>query len=600
MFIRAIEIFALILKQQVMKFMLFVLITISSVNFTIAQVQFNNRAPFLGVDETFGTTILGNGLSFADFDGDGWDDITLTSGENSALRFYKNTNGLFNEVNLIVPAINYQTKSVTWVDIDNDGDKDLFVTSDTNGNRLYENIGSMSFQNITDTANLPVANQYTYGASWGDINNDGFLDVFVSNRIVTGNTITNYLYLNNGNKTFTDITVSAGLNTDSQLSFCTGFFDYNNDGFQDIYLANDKNFANILYQNNGDNTFTDNSVSSGAGVIMDAMSVTVDDVNYDGFLDIYVTNTPAPISNPGGNVFFTNNGDGTFTDIALSANVVFDSFAWGSVFLDADNDTDLDLYVSGSFDGTVGGFASAAFYENQGDNTFLESSSAGFVGDVKSSFANAIGDVDNDGKLDIIVFNNNDEQPFIWLNESITTNNYLAVTLEGTTSNRDGVGSLIEIAINGERQYRYVMIGEGYMAQNSLKEIFGLGTNTNVDYLKVKWLSGIEDIILNPAINEVIHIVEGSTLSIEESDTSQVVHIIPNPFNNQLNIKTNQKAIETIEICDSLGRLVYVERDIHDKQSLTIDTQYFSEGLYLCKISIQGIYHNLKLLKKAK
>ncbi|WP_353778552.1 FG-GAP-like repeat-containing protein [Winogradskyella sp. 3972H.M.0a.05] len=560
-----------------------------------AQISFEEQSSALGVTNDPGFIILGGGISFVDFDGDGWDDITLPSADGVPLRFYKNFSGYFLEIFPIIPVIDYQTKTVNWLDFDNDGDKDLFVTSDTHGNRLYENTGNLILQNITATSGLPIDNLYTYGVSWGEIDNDGYLDLFISNRIVTGNNIANYLYRNNGDGTFTDVTVASGIAIEYQLTFCSGFLDYNNDGWQDIYIANDKNSPNILYRNNGDSTYTDVSFSTGTGVVMDAMSVTVDDFNSDGFFDIYVTNTYFPISDPGGNVFFRNNGDGTFTDIASSSGTIFNSFAWGSVFLDADNDTDLDLHVSGMFDGSSPGLVSTLFYENIGSETFTTPSNAGFSSDDYSSFANATGDIDNDGKPDIIVYNNN-TPPSIYKNTTPTGNNYLGVELEGVTSNKDGVGSVIEIGIEDDKQYRYIMCGEGYMSQNSLKEIFGLGHNTEVDYVKVKWLSGTEDIMYNVQANQVIKVVEGSTLSIQDNFLPKI-NVFPNPFDDEIRI-TTYNPLTSLKITNTLGQLIYSEENIMIVNSYKVNLNIPS-GLYTLTLeTLDNTVKSYKIIKK--
>ena len=229
-----------------------------------AQVSFEDKTGDVNLAYSCGTSFLGNGITFHDYDGDGWDDITLCTEDGTRLQFFKNVNGVFTEEILIVPTIDYTTKQVNWVDIDNDGDKDLFVTSDSNGNHLYENTGNMNLVDITVASGLPTSNMYTYGASWGDYNNDGFLDVYVSNRDEVTFLIPNFLFRNNGNNTFTNVSLSAGLHQTAHSSFCSAFFDYNNDGFQDIFVANDRTvFENFMYKNNGDGTFSDVGAASG-------------------------------------------------------------------------------------------------------------------------------------------------------------------------------------------------------------------------------------------------------------------------------------------------------------------------------------------------
>ena len=566
-----------------------------SMTFVHSQISFNEQSSQSGVDNESGYIILGGGISFVDFDDDGWDDITVPSADGYPLRFYKNFSGNFLEVYPIIPIITYQTKSVTWVDIDNDGDKDLYITSDDVGNKLYKNNGNFTFQDVTATCGLPQGNLFTYGASWGEIDNDGYLDVFISNRIVTGGSISNYLYRNNGDGTFTDVTAASGITIAYELSFCSGFFDYDNDGWQDIYIANDKSFPNVLYKNNGDGTYTDVSLSSGTGIAIDAMSVTVDDFNADGFFDIYVTNTYFPISDPGGNVLFKNNGDGTFTDIAASSGTIFDSVGWGAVFLDADNDADLDLYVSGSLDGSVSGLLSSAFYENIGPETFTMPLNSGLDLDQQISYANAIGDLDNDGKLDIVVYNN-DYRPSVYKNTSTNTNNYLGIELVGTTSNKDGIGSVIEISINGEQQYRYTMCGEGYMSQNTHKEYFGLGTETEVDYVKVKWLSGIEDTIFNVSANQVLTVIEGSTLSVDDNVFNSV-KITPNPFDDYISIQKDNTFTYQIEIENILGERIFSGEVDHTNSIINIGN--ISSGVYFLVLKYEDSFQKVhKLIKK--
>ena len=262
-----------------------------------SQINFQNRAEILGIDCECGSLEFGIGITFFDYDNDGWDDISFATADGDNIRIYRNNNGIF-ELQDFSISLTYQTKQINWVDFDNDGDNDLFVTSNTDGNRFFENLVDLTFRDISETSGMQLRNTGTYGASWGDINNDGYLDVFISNRDTTLEH-PNFLYRNNGDGTFTDVSVSAGLLQTSNLSFCSAFFDFNNDGWQDIYVSNDKpQNLNTLYKNNGDGTFTDVSESSGTDIGIDAMTVTVGDYNNDGWFDIYISNTP------GGNVFF--------------------------------------------------------------------------------------------------------------------------------------------------------------------------------------------------------------------------------------------------------------------------------------------------------
>jgi ASPIC/UnbV protein/type IX secretion system substrate protein/VCBS repeat protein len=548
---------------------IFKLIFLLNVGFCFGQLSFQDNATSLGVGVSYGVSTWGGGVSFYDFNNDGWDDLTFATTNGVEVLFFENNKD--NTFSLIDLGINdiYRTKQVTWVDYDNDGDKDFFATSISGLNKFYRNDGNLSFTDISLTSGLFTTNLYTYGASFGDIDNDGDLDVFIANRDDITENQRSYLYRND-NGFFVDITESAGLSLSNELSFCSAFFDYDNDGDQDLYVANDK-LPNInrLYQNDGTGNFTDVSVFSLAGIAIDAMSTTIDDYNNDGWFDIYVTNTPD------GNYHLRNNGDGTFTDVAADVGTGFYSIGWGAVFLDADNDADLDLYVSGMTDGTNGNLPSA-FYENQGDDTYLIPTSIGFANDTRVSFSNAIGDFNNDGYPDIVVMNDTDNN-FLWENTTTNSNNWLKIKLQGVTSNRDGIGSKIEVFTNGKSQYRYTLCGEGYISQNSDTEIFGAGTATNIDYVKVTWLSGVVDILNNVTPNQTLTIVENSTLSSKEFDKNTFI-IFPNPTSGIVNIKSTINQDFILTIFDAIGRKISSKAYININKSINVND--LSNGVY--------------------
>lgn len=540
----------------------------------VAQISFTESSSSQNINVSHGTGTFVGGISFFDFNNDGWDDLTFASGNGDPVYFYQNNNGTLSSVSLnLVDNLN-DTRQVNWVDIDNDGDNDLFVVSNNASNRLYLNDGSMNFTDITASSGISTATMQSWGGAWGDYNNDGFLDLFLSNRDIANGLQPNLLYRNNGNNTFTNVSNSAGISSSNHLSFCASFFDFNNDGWQDIYIANDRFItSNILYKNNGNGTFTDVSASSGTNITMDAMSTTIDDYNDDGYLDIYITNTAS------GNYFLRNNGDETFTNVASSNGTIFNSVAWGAVFLDADNDTDLDLYVSGMRDGTNGQLPSA-FYENSGSGNFTIPTNAGFANDTAESYSNAIGDINNDGLPDISVLNKEPRDNFLWMNTNTDGNNWLKVTLEGTTSNRMGIGSWIEISLGGNKQYRYTLNGEGYTSQNSGSEFFGLGNNTTIDYVKVIWLSGVEDILYNVSSNQKLHIVESSTLSVSKDEIANIA-LFPNPSNGKVKIHTYLSSYN-ISLFNVFGSRIL--NKVNLKYNVDLDLNYLESGIYFIKI----------------
>ncbi len=542
----------------------------------VAQTSFTESAVQHGITATYGLGLMGGGVSFHDFNNDGWDDITMSTADSLPLRFFENNGNGFTEV---FPNITDSTemKQINWVDFDNDGDKDLFFTSNGAPFRLYRNEGNLNFNDITGICGFDMANEPSFGGAWGDFDNNGYLDVFISNRSTSG-IPNNHLYQNNGDGTFTDVSAQAGIEDSADISFCAAFLDYDRDGWQDIYIANDRNISpNKLYHNNGDGTFTDMGALSNTGVAIDAMSTTVGDYNYDGMLDIYVTNTYA------GNAFFRNNGNGTFTDVADSNGTIFNSIGWGASFLDGDNDMDLDLYVSGMLNGDSS-FLPSAYYEHWDVDSFFVPQGIGFAGDTVASFSNAIGDFNRDGYPDIAVLNHAPANLFLWENNG-GNKHWLKVQLQGTVSNRDGIGAFIEVHANGRTLTRYTLCGEGYLAQNSGYEMFGLDTVTTIDSIKVFWLSGMVDVLTNPTVDQELLIIEGSTItSVQEAHQLPGVQCYPNPARERLTV-TSESVVSTYEVIDISGRVV--QQGTANAYRWNIATDALPSGYYLLTLQTE-------------
>jgi hypothetical protein len=561
-----------------------------------AQIFFQENAIQQGIIHQYGVSIPGGGVSFVDFDGDGWDDITLATDDGQPIHFYKNSFGQFLQLE---PLIDYtgQVGQLLWVDFDNDGDKDLYMATFQDANRLYENIGNLELVDVTEQAGLPIDSTTTYGASFGDYDRDGWLDLYYGRRTGVVGEATMALFRNNADGTFTETTVMANALDPGKIPFCSAFFDYNNDKWPDLYTAHDRFKRNTLLENNGDGTFSDISFFANAGLAMNAMCVTPGDYNNDNWLDIYITNTQQ------GNVLLQNNGNNTFLSSSVASGTAFFGYAWGSSFFDADNDGWEDLYVSGMLVGSDE--ISSAFYHNQQDGNFIEPAQAGFVGDTVASFNNAIGDFNRDGLNDIMVINTMPFHSHLWVNETTTDHQWIKIDLEGVLSNRDGIGARINVYTAGIQQTRYTTCGTGFMGQHSETLNLGVGSYSMIDSIVVCWPTGHIDRLTEVESGQTLLIIEGSTTDGDitiDPDVSLAVstevpgqpanrlnfRLFPNPVNSTLWVAWDSKeqVPSSIYLLDTNGR-VLKPLLTKGRSLIPIDTKALPSGMYFI-VSGQG------------
>ncbi len=491
----------------------------------------------------------GSGIAMVDYDNDGLLDIFVLSGEGGSNRLYHNEgHDRFREV---TDAVGLHSsgwaQGVCAGDYDNDGYTDLFVTY-WGQNHLYRNVGGKRFEDVTLAAHLTEDRiRYNTGCAFLDMDNDGHLDLFVSNYLKFDPASTpkpganpycfyrgiavscgprglpfdrNILYRNNGNGTFSDVSDSSGIAAAEghyALSVLTG--DFNNDGLTDIYVACDQT-PSLLYINQGHGHFEEEGVLRGAafdenGKAMSGMGV--DAASYDGraTLSIFRTNFSDEFE-----TLYRNRGDGNFDDVTLDAGLGKNTryVGWGTGFLDFDNDGWKDLLlVNGHVFPEVEKLHidihykdRAILYRNLGNGRFADISkeSGPAMAEVHSSRGAAFGDIDNDGAVEVAV-NNQNEAPSL-LKRSGTAGHWTILQLVGTRSNRSGIGARVTVSAGGHLQYGEVRSGGSYLSQSDLRLHFGVGEDRVIDLIEIAWPSGGRQVLRNLGVDRVLRIREPS------------------------------------------------------------------------------------------
>jgi enediyne biosynthesis protein E4 len=508
----------------------------------------------------------GGGVALFDYDNDGWLDIFLVNGwglkefpkgtEPSNRLYRNNHDGTFTEVTGKAGLVRHGWgQGVCVGDYDNDGNLDLLVTY-YGKNVLYHNNGNGTFTEVTrESGLLQTEELWNTGAAFLDYDRDGHLDLFVSNYVghrygltlyesnptlvgeqspvlygVAGLEGTrNIVYHNNGNGTFTDVSKAAGiLKPEPAYGFTPCVADFDNDGWPDIYVADDST-PSLLFMNNRDGTFREAGLL--AGVAFDAngrsqggMGVDAGDYDGDGLLDIIKTNfsdeTPS---------LYHNDGRGFFTDATLPGGLAgqISSVKWGTAFFDYDNDGQPDLLiVTGPIyppglserSSKLSQASRTILCRNLGGGRFDDISARAGPGllQPRCSRGAAFGDIFHTGQIDVVINNIND-RPSLLRNQAPAPNAWLLVKLVGTRTNRAAIGSRVTLGVGNRRQVQEVRSGGSFCSQSDLRLHFGLGRARQVDRMEVQWLSGSREVLERIPINCSVTIQEGKGIVSQEA-----------------------------------------------------------------------------------
>ena len=482
----------------------------------------------------------GAGGVVLDYDRDGYQDLYLVnSGPVPVLseappgtprlpnRLFRNRgDGTFEEVTgrAGVEGWGFGTTAAS-ADYDNDGYPDLLVVN-FGGLILYHNEGDGGFKDVTATAGL-VSEQPGISATFLDVDNDGYLDLFVANYLKFDPSIEvpegaqvpypgplsyepelNLLYRNRGDGTFEDISERAGIRIPGHRAMSVTAFDYDLDGDSDLYVSNDGT-PNLLLENDGQGRFTEVGLRTGLGfnqfgAAEGSMGATVGDCTGDGLPDLFVTRF-------GRASLYVNAPGGLFVDSIQTSGILPLSMpytGWGGNFLDFDNDGDLDLFIANGDPHFLRGMP-PLLLENRGDGFFRGARAWG--GPLFDRPLNARGsgawDYDNDGRLDLIITSLG-ERAALWRNVGVSGNRWLTLELEGTRSNRDGLGAQVRLTTGGRTHYAEARCPTSYVFQQDPRPHFGLGEATAIDRIEIRWPSGQTQILSDVVAGRILKVVE--------------------------------------------------------------------------------------------
>jgi len=499
---------------------------------------------------------LGSGGGFFDYDNDGDLDIYLVNGASQIVSPDKNpsTNALYrnngdgsfsNVTELTGTGSTSYGTGCTVGDYDNDGDLDLYIAN-FGPNVLYQNSGKGTFIDVSMQSG--VANsQWGTSCAFADVDNDGNLDLYITNYAdyavkndkkcyVRGiwqycgprsyPPDTDIFYHNNGNGIFTDLTEKSGfLDVPACHGLGVAFGDYDNDGDQDLYVANDQD-PNFLFQNQGSGKFEETALLSGVsysdmGKEEAGMGTIFGDYDNDGLLDLTVSNFQKET-----NTLYHNEGSGFFADVTTLAGIgeiTYSYLGWGIAFFDYNNDGYKDIFVANGhvLDNITDIDRSTTYpqrnllFRNLGDGTFEDVSNQSGSGLTlqKVSRTVALGDYDNDGDLDILVTNWNQTADLL-RNEGGNLNNWIQINVVGTKSNKSGIGTRIKLVAGNLKQYQEVQSGGSYLAFSDLRTHFGVGNAKRIDLVEILWPSGHIDKYKDLAVNHRFIATENAGLEI--------------------------------------------------------------------------------------
>ncbi len=504
---------------------IFVITTLPGFDVETVQISFSDQTEAAGLvfrplpDNTM--MGMGPGGTVGDFNDDGYPDIFLLGGGGVPDALYMNNgDGTFtDEAAAWGVDLAHRGHAATVGDYDSDGDLDFFITSSgdltsrprAGQHLLYQNNGDRTFTEVAGNAGVDTLSARALmatGATFGDYDLDGDLDLFASTWHSLGGTSDgNRLFENNGDGTFTDVTVAAGVFDIRIAGFSPRFVDMNGDRYPELIVAADWS-SSRYFINNGNGTFTDGTRSAGTGLETNGMGSTVADFNGDGLFDWFVTSIfrdERPRNN--GNFLYINNGNHTFTPLADAHGTNNGGWGWGADARDFDHDEDFDIVETNGWRDPEWTGENAYLFRNKGDGTFIDvAAPAGFVHTFEGRSLMTL-DYDLDGDMDVVITAYNDPVKLLRNDISGAGTNWLKLYLDTSgdpTLAPGGFGTKVTITAAGRSQHYYLGGGATYLGQSELVAHFGLGSMTTVDRLIIEWANGGTTVLNDVAANKAL------------------------------------------------------------------------------------------------
>lgn len=537
--------------------------------------------------------------NFIDVNGDGWDDIFFTNGPTAGqnnMLYINNADGTFTTVtDDDIVLDNDRSDGASFADVDNDGDLDaVVVTYGRNGvgkkNYFYRNNGDGTFEyEPTNAIGIPLT--YSEMVNWIDLNNDQFLDAYITNSVVSTR---NLYFENQGDGSFEPVT-GLSITSETLASRSINWIDYDGDGDSDLFVTNEDNATNSLFRNDGPNNFTQITGLSITQSGKNSAGSSWADVDNDGDFDLFIANWGGQT-----NQLFIND-NGTFVEQTSSAIAAETGSSFGSAFADVDNDGDLDLLVCNAY---FTGQTTNSLFINDGTGTFSKDTSSSLANHQGNTFGCAFGDYNNDGWLDVILANTlNENQSNSLFKNTGSGNNWIKIRCVGNPSNGSAVGAKVRIraTINGNEiwQTRQIEAASGYCSQNSFTNHFGLGNAATVSEIEIKWPSGAVETFSDIDGNNTYLIVEGNGIQLGTTTQIKVGYVVfPVPTDDFLIINFPEGELNSkVEIFDLNARKVK-EAINNNSISMELDVSHLSTGEYVLKITNENNVSSQKIIIK--